>query len=439
MNPARRNFLKYAAAAAAALYMEPVLAKPSRGEGRRPTAGADSDRAESDYEAPSAPLPLGPWKHGNGSFSTETVLMFRGNPAHTFYGTGPVPDKPRQHWKYRMTDFRTELRGEPKTWAGTGWTGTAVKLGNYVFVGSVGRNLYAFEAASGRVMWRTRASRMFKSSVCAYDNKLYVGNVDNRLRCFDAATGKLVWSVDTQRDLDSSPCVVDGRLYIAGENGYARCMDPQTGKEHWNALLGGIGAGSLGGSNGSETSPAIADGEYYAATYDGDLVSLRTKDGSERWRARTNADTDASPVVSGEFVYAAAEAESSHLYCFAREDGREVWRYRDNPRGYWSTPAVLGDRVWVGGDDGNLHCVDAKTGKSIWKFRTKSAIWCSPAVVEDKVIVGSIDTYLYVLDAKTGKEISSLRTDGRILSSPCVVDGHIWIGTANGWFYCFGP
>ena len=47
-----------------------------------------------------APLKLGPWKYGGGSYADDTVLMFRGNPAHTFYGTGPLPDGLTELWRF---------------------------------------------------------------------------------------------------------------------------------------------------------------------------------------------------------------------------------------------------------------------------------------------------------------------------------------------------
>jgi outer membrane protein assembly factor BamB len=391
-----------------------------------------------DTKIRETPLKLPPWKYGGSSTATDTVLMFRGNPAHTFYGTGPIPDAPRMLWKYHMPDFPSINHGKPVVWQGTGWTGQASKLGNYVYVGSVSCILYCFEAMSGKVEWSLRGGRMFKSSVCIYDNKVYVGNVDDQIRCVDAATGREIWKFDTTRDCDSSPCVVDGRLYIAGESGYARCLDPQTGKEIWKTFVDGIGPGTPPGSNGSETSPAIADGEYYCATYDGILFNIDTKDGRIRWKAKTGDDTDASPVVSGDFVYAAAEEKAPHLYCFTRKEGREVWRYTDNKVAWYSTPAVVGDRIYIGGDDKNLHCVDARTGKAIWKFKTGEPVWTSPCVVDDKVVFGSRDANLYILDAKDGRELWRYKADGRFLSTPCIVDGNIWIGTASGWFYCFG-
>jgi eukaryotic-like serine/threonine-protein kinase len=222
--------------------------------------------------------------------------MFRGNGPHTFYGTGPIPETaPRIAWRFRTAVINNTVRGTPMVWTGTGWTGTAVKLGNYVFVGSVGGYVYAFEAMTGKLMWQLKGGGMFKSSLCAFENRLYLGNTDDLLRCIDAETGRVVWTFNTGRDLDSSPCVIDGRLYIAGECGYARCLDPRTGKEIWKTFVDGIGPGTIPGSNGSETSPAVADGELYTATYDGILFCIDTATGAVRWKAETHDDTDASP------------------------------------------------------------------------------------------------------------------------------------------------
>ena len=417
----RRTFLKLGLASTLALRGLPTAA-----------------RTESNPVGINGPLRLPPWKFGTRSFSTETILMFRGNPSHTFYGTGPLPECPRLHWVRDLDHFPTTLAGQPITWSGTGWTGQASKLGDWIFVGAVDSHLYALSAATGQIGWKFKGGRMFKSSLCVFENRLYEGNTDNFLHCVDAATGREIWKFDSDNDMDASPCVVDGRLYAAGESGYARCLDARTGRLIWKTLLGGIGPGTLPGANGAESSPAIADGDYYAATYDGELVCLDARDGSLRWKAKTHDDTDVSPVVAGDFVYTAAEERASFLYCFDRRDGREIWRYGGNDKGYWSTPAVARDRVYIGGHDARLHCVDATTGAPIWCTRVGLSIWSSPCVVDDRVVFGSYDHHLYMLDADTGHVTWKQELDGRCISTPCIVDGCIYVGTATGRFYCFG-
>ncbi len=387
------------------------------------------------WRAARARLPK--WAYGKNSVADDAMLMFRGNGAHTFYGTGPIPEAvPKIAWKYRTATIKNMMRGERVVWAGTGWTGTAVKLGDYVFVGSVGGYVYAFQADTGGLVWKLKGGGKFKGSLCLYENRLYIGNTDNLLRCIDAETGRILWCHDTGNDLDSSPCVIDGSLYIAGENGYVRCLNPSTGKLIWKRFVGGIGPGTKLGSNGSETSPAVADGELYTATYDGVLFCIDAKTGKVRWEAKTHDDTDASAVISGSYVYACAEELASHVFCFERKTGKEVWRYSGNTKGYWSTPAVAAGRLHVGGQDGVMHTLDANSGTLLWTFKTRDAIWSSPAVVDGKVLFGSRDFHFYCLDALTGKLIWKIKLDGRIISSPCIIDGKIWIGTATGYFYC---
>ncbi len=395
-----------------------------------PTTAQARSRGKSRAQLPK-------WAYGKNSVADDAMLMFRGNGAHTFYGTGPIPETaPAIAWKFRTARVESRLRGERIVWAGTGWTGTAVKLGNYVFVGSVGGYVYAFDAHGGRLIWKLKGRGMFKGSLCLYENRLYIGNTDNLLRCIDAETGRMLWRHDTGNDLDSSPCVINDRLYVAGENGYVRCLHPRTGELIWKRFVGGIGPGTKLGSNGSETSPAIADGELYTATYDGYLFCIDTEDGKVKWKANTYDDTDASAVIWDDYVYACAEELASYVYCFERKTGKELWRYAGNTKGYWSTPAVAKGRLHVGGQDGAMHTIDAKSGAPLWTFKTGDAIWSSPAVIDGKVLFGSRDHHFYCLDAASGKLVWKVKLDGRIISSPCIIDGKIWIGTATGYFYC---
>lgn len=433
----RRTFLNLAAGALAlgaagvprAAWARRGTDKPVKGNGKARDLPAETH---------GGPLALPKWPHGPTSAAASAMLMFRGNPAHTFYGTGPVPrEKPSIQWKHRMNDFETLYYGEPFTWRGTGWTGQCVVYAGYVWIGSQGRDLYCFEAATGTLRWRFRASRMFKGSACLWDNKLYIGNVDDWLRCFDAATGEVLWRLNTGYDLDSSPCVVDGRLYIAGENGHARCLDPHTGEKIWKSFVGGIDRGKKTGSYGSETSPAVVDGEYYCATYDGELWSLSAADGKRRWMSKTGDDTDGSPVVAGSRVFVAAEDKAPYCYAFSRETGEELWRHKGRG-GYWSTPAVVGEDLFIGSAGGQFDCLDTATGKERWSVKLGNGTWGSAAVVDGVVVIGDMGGKLHALDAKTGKELWVANIGGRIHSTPVIVDGRIFIGSTDGWFMALG-
>ncbi len=429
----RRQFLIGLGAAAVAA---PMLSKVAHGK-----RGSDDPKAGSKKEVATESnltVKLPAWTHGASSTATNAMLMFRGNPSHTFYGTGPIPTtKPKILWKHRMIDFPSLYYGEPFVWRGTGWTGQAMVYGGYVWVGSQGKSLYCFEAATGKVAWRHEFSRQIKGSGCLWDGKIYIGCVDDWLRCLDAATGAVIWKLNSGYDLDSSPSIVDGKLYIAGENGNARCLDPLTGKKIWKTFVGGIDRGKKTGSYGSETSPAVVDGEYYTATYDGELFCLDAATGEKRWVAKTGDDTDGSPVVAGELVYVAAEDKSPYVYAFRRKDGSEVWKHKGKG-GYWATPAVVGDVLYIGSAGGKLDALDRKTGAVKWTYQLGIGTWGSAAVVDGKVLVGDMEGTFHCVDAASGKGLWTMKLGGRLHSSPAVIDGKIYIGSTDGFFHCIG-
>lgn len=426
-----------------------------------PTALAAPKKKTRGLTPPSAPLPLPPWSYGTSSAATDTVLMFRGNPAHTFYGTGPIPTAPKQLWTFKLGFLERMLRDKPKRWVGTGWTGQAAKLGGWVFIGAVDGFLYALDAETGALGWKLQGGDMFKCSVCVYENRLYIGNVDNHLRCVDAATGELVWSINTGKDLDSSPCVVGDRLYVTGESGYAWCIEPRTGKVIWKTHIGGTGPGTLLGSNGSETSPAVVDGALYAATYDGVLLCLDTATGRIRWKANTGDDTDVSPVVSGGRLVIAPEEAAPFVLCFDLE-GRLLWKFDEakgeadsappppaskertngsgtyGGQGYWSTPAVVDGKVYAASQTGRVHRLSLETGAPDWSVKMGASIWSSPCVVDGRVVFGSSKGTLNMLDAATGAEVWSHPLSGGCISTPCIVGGRIYVGDGGGTFHCFG-
>ncbi len=54
------------------------------------------------------------------------------------------------------------------------------------------------------------------------------------------------------------------------------------------------------------------------------------------------------------------------LYCIDESDGSEIWNNSIGGTGGVSTPAIAGDRVFVGSCSGDLTCVNAGNGTTIW-------------------------------------------------------------------------
>lgn len=84
----------------------------------------------------------------------------------------------------------------------------------------------------------------------------------------------------------------------------------------------------------------------------------------------------------------------------------QVWSY-EMPRETCSTPAVYDGMVFAADCGGNIHCVDAKTGKGLWTHKADGDIWGSPLVADGKVYAGTRRAEFVVLAAAREKKVIS--------------------------------
>jgi outer membrane protein assembly factor BamB len=118
---------------------------------------------------------------------------------------------------------------------------------------------------------------------------------------------------------------------------------------------------------------------------------------------------------------------------------RKLWQYKaGDPFPYYvvpkSAPLLVGQRLLFGTDSGSIHCLDADTGKTVWKFKAPGThakgIWSSAAHHEGRIYFGAYNGNVYCLDATTGSKAWDQAYCEWIGSSPCVVpgNGHLYVG-----------
>jgi outer membrane protein assembly factor BamB len=168
----------------------------------------------------------------------------------------------------------------------------------------------------------------------------------------------------------------------------------------------------------------------------------------------------ASPVVVGGkvYVFTRQKDDAEVLWCFDLQSGKVNWRSEPYPAPYKvgpgegttddrprSTPAVADTRVFTLGMTGILSCLDARTGKLLWRKDTRYAPYMgsSPlaadglciAHVGDGVKVGGLTAF----DAKTG-DVRWCFAEGASATSgsPILVDlaGERQLVTYSNWNAC---
>ena len=121
-------------------------------------------------------------------------------------------------------------------------------------------------------------------------------------------------------------------------------------------------------------------------------------------------------------------------------EGRILWRYEHEKYQFpfYSSAAVDGNVVVVGGRDKMVHALDPETGEALWTFAAGARVDSSPVLVGDRVFFGSERGIVHALDVATGEETWRFETGSAVVASPAVADGKLVIGADNGVLYCFG-
>jgi outer membrane protein assembly factor BamB len=113
-----------------------------------------------------------------------------------------------------------------------------------------------------------------------------------------------------------------------------------------------------------------------------------------------------------------------------------AWSVRLDDESVDSSPAVVGDNVYVGTASGNVFCVKASDGAKVWEATTGGAVISSPAVGAGVVVIGSADRCLYAFDTATGKLKWQVRTRRPVVAPPLLLEGKVYCGSMDGTFLC---
>lgn len=176
--------------------------------------------------------------------------------------------------------------------------------------------------------------------------------------------------------------------------------------------------------------------------------SLKPERLQRTWRVEFGPSYS-GPIVSADTVFTTEtkNKETEVVYALDRKTGQQRWKaewpgamsvpFFAASNGSWirATPAFDGDRLYVAGMRDVLVCLDAKTGKEIWKidfveqFKTPLPAFgfvCSPLVDGDAVYVQA-GASAFKLDKRTGAVIWRALSDaggmnGSAFSSPVLTD-----------------
>jgi outer membrane protein assembly factor BamB len=347
--------------------------------------------------------------------------------------------------------------------------------GGLCFFGGYGEGeIYAINATTGQLKWRSWKIGNSGYSVTYHDGKVYHAASSTRVTCYDAEDGSIIW------DADQGP---RGFFAFGGAMAYGlyfdKCMAIPGYVAAWDAEDGTLRWKQPAHYTITYAVPAVADGKLYCSTSDqseGSTVAGMVSPGYSFtcfdaftgeviWKVPYNI---ALPMIAFGNLYF---IRGGSVYClgentdpwdryggpqekrgtatgqYAPSDlSQPAWTYEtDGP--ITGSPVAADGKVYFGSYDKHIYCLDAYEGTLIWKFPTGYRVASTPTIVDDTVYTGADDGYIYAIDADAGTQIwkryaGGLQPDtlwssmAQIRSSPIVVDDMLYVGAMDGNLYC---
>jgi outer membrane protein assembly factor BamB len=136
-----------------------------------------------------------------------------------------------------------------------------------------------------------------------------------------------------------------------------------------------------------------------------------------------------SPAVEGDTVYIGDE----NGFVSALDEATGAIRWQVPVGAPVNGPETVADGIVLVGDDaGVIHGIDAATGAPRWMVKTGGPIHSSAAIVGDVAIFGSLDGKLYALDIATGRTAwGPVTTPGPVSRSVAASGGLIYAGSGS--------
>jgi outer membrane protein assembly factor BamB len=225
-------------------------------------------------------------------------------------------------------------------------------------------HVYAIEASSGSVRWKTRIGRGSMADVVRLDARLYTVTLDNELVALDVANGKQAWSFRGAPPLDrdflnvlATPAVDADHVYFGGADGVVYALSADSGALLWKSEIGSRIVTPL---------VLISDALYFG-TRDGRLLRADRSNGRPTAEVRLGQMPFGPPTAAGKSLLAySAEGDSLALNALDISLASSRWSRR-TPRGWTSSrPYLWQGSVLAGSEAGELAALAIEDGAMIW-------------------------------------------------------------------------
>lgn len=315
-----------------------------------------------------------------------------------------------------------------------------------VFCFDAGGLVYAFDAKTGKQIWRKTTTLKGKDgqiggAISYGDGKVIVTSSFAEAFAFDENNGEILWRVKLPACCKGDGITIaNGKVYMLCDNSSLQVVDIHNGKFLWSHSGMTMDTTYIGSAG-----VIVQDDVVYLAYPSGEVFSL-LGNGSVLWSAMLakfsfiNAGESfshprACPVIKGNLIY--FTSANQQLTAFDTNSGTVVWR---KDLGGLETPLVSGNSLFIQSSPSELVCLNKDNGKVRWTRKLKlgdNAVteWFGPIQSGEDLLVLASNGVLLRISALNGS-INSFQYlndfTQKVTARPIIADGTLYFVSDDG-------
>lgn len=277
---------------------------------------------------------------------------------------------------------------------------------------------------------------------------LYVTTGEGVVAAFEAASGKLLWRKDFAVSLRAAPRVSGDRLIIVTMDSHTYALSAKDGEVMWDHRGINETAGMM-----NSVSPVVYGDGVVIPYSSGEIFALSLENGRELWgetllKNRTIkaygvfSGIGGDPVVDGGMIF--ATSNSGVFAALSAVGGQHVWTQQF---GSLNTPWLAGDDLFVLTTDNILLDLEKNTGKIRWltqleqyenpELKLLPISWRGPILVDGNLLVVGSNGKMQKISALSGKIVDTIDVPSGISAAPVVAGGRLYLVDKKANIYSF--
>jgi outer membrane protein assembly factor BamB len=278
---------------------------------------------------------------------------------------------------------------------------------NLLAFGSANGELLVVDAATGQERWRQAIGSEVLAPPAIGTGVVVVRTVDGRLRGFSTATGSTLWTVEqnlpslTLRG-NTAPRVA-GTLVVSGfNNGRVGAYEIADGDPAWEvAIANPTGRSELERLVDVSAGLSIVGNDVYVVGYHGRAVGIDLETGVVLWQQELSSYAGLGADINNVYV----TSDFDEIVALERNAGTQLWRQQALRLRDLTPPTRYANTLVVGDYEGYLHWLSPDDGSFLARERAAGQrILGAPLVVGQNVYVQGEDGTLAAFTLRQDEE-----------------------------------